>query len=139
VAARAGGASKQHIDRRAVAVLTGTVTSAQLVVDDHQVTVVRWGDDDMALLQLLPRSGDINGQVSDAPQDGWSALAPDAGTCSTTKIVAGRSASSALANAIKLSTPPAEAPTTTMSRQPIASDPPAVIGTAAELMMSWCW
>ena len=26
----------------------------------HQVTV-RWGDDDMALLQLLPRSGDING------------------------------------------------------------------------------
>jgi hypothetical protein len=65
-----GGTSKQHIDRRAVAVLTGTLASAQLVVDDQQVTV-RWGDDDTALLKLVPRSGDINGQVSDASQDGW--------------------------------------------------------------------
>jgi hypothetical protein len=32
-----------------------------------------------------------------------------------------------------------DAPTTTMSRQPIASDTPAVIGTTVELMMLWCW
>lgn len=49
------------------------------------------------------------------------ALAPDDGTCSTTRIVAARLDSSAPTKAIKLSTPPAEAPTTTMSRQPSAS------------------
>src|SRR5215213_8782755 len=66
-----------------------------------------------------------------------SALAPDAGTCSTTKIVAGRSASSAATNSLRLSTPPAEAPTTTRSRQPIALVATLATGSAVELIYAF--
>src|SRR5688500_6951800 len=66
-----------------------------------------------------------------------SALAPDAGTCSTTKIVAGRSASSAATNSLRLSTPPAEAPTTTRSRQPIALVAAVAIESAVELIYAF--
>src|SRR5688572_20236310 len=66
-----------------------------------------------------------------------SALAPEAGTCSTTKIVAGRSASSAATNSLRLSTPPAEAPTTTRSRQPIALVAAVAIGSAVELIYAF--
>src|SRR5829696_4862430 len=66
-----------------------------------------------------------------------SALAPEAGTCSTTKIVAGRSALSAATNSLRLPTPPAEAPTTTRSRQPIALVAAVAIGSAVELIYAF--
>ena len=60
-----------------------------------------------------------------------SALGAERGTCSTTRIAAGRSTGSPPTSAPSASTPPADAPTTTTSRRAIAVTPRAMVSPKA--------
>ena len=110
-----GGRAEQGIDRRPRAVLVRPAADVDVVAADEEVAVARRRVDG-AVLDACPSSAATTPQARGRGQDLGSRSGARSPRWMTTNTAAGRSAGRSATSRRSASTPPAEAPTQTMSR-----------------------